>query len=283
MRRLLALGWLLLALARPAGAHELQPGLLQLVRTAPDTYQVLWKVPATSAGRLALTPRFPRDCELVRELEFATGDGFVESARMVRAGGLDGAWIEIEGLAATRTDVVARIERLDGGVQTVRLTPAATRFRVKPPKGWQEVAATYMRRGMQHILPGLDHLLNAAIALSLVALGAEVARAWRGGTSLTLRRPWSVAFAFGLLHGFGFASGLTALGVPRGELLAGLLWSNVGVELGPVGFVLVALALARAFAVLELDCPEGVRRLPGYAPGVCGIFWTLERAALLLR
>ena len=67
--------------------------------------------------------------------------------------------------------------------------------------------------------------LNAAIALSILFLGAEVVRAWRGETSLTIRHPWVVAFAFGLLHGFGFASGLTTMGLPRAEIPLALLCS----------------------------------------------------------
>ena len=46
--------------------------------------------------------------------------------------------------------------------------------------------------------------LNAAIALSILFLGPEIARVWRGETSFTIRHPWVVAFGFGLLHGFGF-------------------------------------------------------------------------------
>lgn len=57
--------------------------------------------------------------------------------------------------------------------------------------------------------------LNAVIALSILFLGPEVVRVWRGQTSLTIRRPWLVAFIFGLLHGFGFASGLANLGLRR--------------------------------------------------------------------
>ncbi len=60
--------------------------------------------------------------------------------------------------------------------------------------------------------------LNAAIALSILFLGAEVVRSWRGETSLTIRHPWLVAFLFGLLHGFGFASGLVSLGLPQGDI-----------------------------------------------------------------
>src|SRR5262249_1043532 len=62
-------------------------------------------------------------------------------------------------------------------------------------------------------------------------------RSWRGETSFTIRHPWAVVFAFGLLHGFGFAGALTGAGLPRGELPIALLGFNVGVEIGQVAFV----------------------------------------------
>ena len=65
--------------------------------------------------------------------------------------------------------------------------------------------------------------LNAAIALSILFLGPEIVRRWRGETSFTIRHPWVVAFAFGLLHGFGFAGALTSAGLPRTELPLALL------------------------------------------------------------
>ena len=79
--------------------------------------------------------------------------------------------------------------------------------------------------------------LNAAIALSILFLGPEIVRSWRGETSFTIRHPWVVAFAFGLLHGFGFASALTSAGLPRHELPLALVSFNVGVELGQLGFI----------------------------------------------
>jgi hypothetical protein len=124
--------------------------------------------------------------------------------------------------------------------------------------------------------------LNAAIALSILFLGPEIVRRWRGEPSLTLRHPWVVAFAFGLLHGFGFASGLSAMGLPRHEIPLALLLFNVGVELGQVGFVALVVLLERAFRVLELRWPLAVQRLPGYAVGTLGAYWTIQRTALLL-
>ena len=124
--------------------------------------------------------------------------------------------------------------------------------------------------------------LNAAIALSILFLGPEVVRVWRGETSFTIRHPWVVAFAFGLLHGFGFASALTSAGLPRQNLPFALMSFNIGVELGQLGFVALVLALERSFRVLEVAWPRWVRALPGYAVGTLGAFWTIQRVALVV-
>jgi hydrogenase/urease accessory protein HupE len=124
--------------------------------------------------------------------------------------------------------------------------------------------------------------LNAAIALSILFLGPEIVRKWRGETSFTIRHPWVVAFAFGLLHGFGFASGLTAMGLPKAEIPLALLLFNVGVEIGQLAFVLLVILLERAFRVLEVGWPVVVARLPGYAIGTLGAYWTIQRTLVLL-
>jgi hydrogenase/urease accessory protein HupE len=124
--------------------------------------------------------------------------------------------------------------------------------------------------------------LNAAIALSILFLGPEIVRRWRGESSFTIRHPWVVAFAFGLLHGFGFASGLTAIGLPQAEIPLALLLFNLGVELGQLGFVLLVILLERSFRVLELRWPRLVERLPGYAVGSLGAYWTIQRTLALL-
>jgi hydrogenase/urease accessory protein HupE len=124
--------------------------------------------------------------------------------------------------------------------------------------------------------------LNAAIALSILFLGPEIVRSWRGETSLTIRRPWLVAFAFGLLHGFGFASGLTTTGMARSGIPQALLWFNVGVELGQLAFVGLMLTLARSFRVLEMKWPVWVARMPGYTVGACGALWTIQRTVMML-
>jgi hypothetical protein len=83
--------------------------------------------------------------------------------------------------------------------------------------------------------------LNAAIALSILFIAPEIIRARRGGTSLTIRQPWIVAFGFGLLHGFGFASGLTQMGLPQNEIPLAPFSFNIGVELDQIAFVALIL------------------------------------------
>ena len=124
--------------------------------------------------------------------------------------------------------------------------------------------------------------LNAAIALSILFLGPEIIRARRGESSLTIQFPWLVAFAFGLLHGFGFASGLSTVGMPSAELPWALLWFNVGVEIGQLLFVFLALALVWSFRTLESRWPRWSLALPGYTVGSLGAYWTIQRTAILM-
>jgi len=127
-----------------------------------------------------------------------------------------------------------------------------------------------------------DLPLNAAIALSILFLGPEIVRSWRGQTSFTIRNPWVVAFAFGLLHGFGFASALTSAGLPRPDLPLALLSFNVGVEIGQLSIVSLVLLLERSFDILEIRWPRWVQALPGYTVGSLGACWTIQRVAILL-
>jgi hypothetical protein len=91
-----------------------------------------------------------------------------------------------------------------------------------------------------------------------------------------------VAFAFGLLHGFGFASGLTSIGLPRAEIPVALLLFNLGVEAGQMLFVLLMGLLARAFRILDIHWPRWVEVVPAYTVGTLGAYWTLQRTVLLL-
>jgi len=123
--------------------------------------------------------------------------------------------------------------------------------------------------------------VNAAIALSILFLGPEMVRVWRGQTSFTIRHPWVVAFCFGLLHGFGFASGLSTVGMPRAEIPLALAMFNVGVELGQLAFVALILLSYRALRTLEFRWPRWAELGPAYAIGSLGAYWTLQRSVMM--
>jgi hypothetical protein len=99
----------------------------------------------------------------------------------------------------------------------------------------------------------------------------------RGQNSLSMRYPWVVAFAFGLLHGLGFATALTTLGIPHATLLIALLFFNIGVEIGQLAFVLVVLALMWAHRQVRALLPQWGENLPAYAIGSVAAFWFLLR------
>lgn len=114
------------------------------------------------------------------------------------------------------------------------------------------------------------------IAFSIVLIAAEIVRAERGHASLTTTWPWIVAFAFGLLHGFGFAGALQELGLPQGDIPLALLCFNVGVEVGQLMFIgAILLAVAALGKIVEV--PRKAVVASAYAIGMVAAFWTLER------
>lgn len=115
--------------------------------------------------------------------------------------------------------------------------------------------------------------VEATIALSIVLVCGECIRQ---RDSMTRRAPWLVSFAFGLLHGFGFASSLLAIGLPEQHVPAALLFFNLGVELGQLGAIAAFLALAWAVRRLHKSERWSLRTLT-YAMGAIAAFWSIER------
>ena len=118
--------------------------------------------------------------------------------------------------------------------------------------------------------------VEAMIALSIVLVCVEAVRLRRGETSLATDWPWLVAFAFGLLHGFGFAGALVDLGLPRGDLPLALLFFNVGVEIGQLLFIAVILAVvagSRRIFVVPRHAPVAA----AYTIGIVATFWCFGR------
>jgi len=132
--------------------------------------------------------------------------------------------------------------------------------------------------GVMHV-PG--PLVEAAIALSILLLAVEIVRCEHGEIGLSARWPWVVAFVFGLLHGFGFASALSDLGLPPGDVPLALFTFNVGVECGQLAIVTVAFAVASVARRVRHGAriEHSVVRAAPYAIGALAAFWFFERLA----
>lgn len=155
-----------------AGAHEMRPGYLEIREFGQDTYDVLWKVPALGDKmRLGLYLRFADDVDMVSEpVAGFLGNAHVQRMRIRRTGGLTGSLITIDGLDATFTDVLLRLERADGTELTHRFTPTAPGYVIEAEPSRGQVARTYFILGVGHILGGVDHLLFV-LALLMVVVG----------------------------------------------------------------------------------------------------------------
>jgi hydrogenase/urease accessory protein HupE len=119
--------------------------------------------------------------------------------------------------------------------------------------------------------------VETTIALSIVLACAECLRP---SDSLAHRAPWLVTFAFGLLHGMGFASALLETGLPEKHVPAALLFFNVGVELGQLGAVAVFIGGGWLWTRLEKR-PPWSRRAFVYAMGSTAAYWSLERGVAM--
>ncbi|MEW5685579.1 MAG: HupE/UreJ family protein [Pseudomonadota bacterium] len=119
--------------------------------------------------------------------------------------------------------------------------------------------------------------VEAVIALSIAFMAREALVKDRTveETPAMRTRYMAVVGAFGLLHGLGFASVLGDLGLVQSERVPGLIFFNLGVEVGQLTFVAVVTAVMWAAARVRLEEPARMAAL--YGAGVVGCFWVFER------
>ncbi len=156
---------------------------------------------------------------------------------------------------------------------------------------WRRIALTVTGFTLAHsltlVLASLNIVrvpappLEASIALSIVFLSIELVKGRRN--SVTWRHPIAVSSSFGLLHGFGFATVLQDVGLPTTDLAVGLLFFNVGVEIGQllaIGLVLFFVSSVRAITadvVWRFDTDRALQRVTGYSIGVVSTMWLIQR------
>ncbi len=165
-------------------------------------------------------------------------------------------------------------------------------------QGWRALALVVTGFTLAHSLTlGLSVLgsvqvsppvVEMIIALSILFLAIELTRPPENRSILATRYPQSVAFLFGLLHGFGFAGVLANIGLPRDAALPALALFNIGIEVGQLMIVAAALLIgSRLVIVLEenkLAQPRLVAaayQLPAVALGGLSVYWLIGRSVAL--
>jgi hydrogenase/urease accessory protein HupE len=142
---------------------------------------------------------------------------------------------------------------------------------------WQATAFTVAHTitlimSMKNIIVAPPDIVEPIIALSIVFIAIE-------NLITSTLQPWRIAlvFAFGLVHGMGFASALNELGIPRDAFFSSLLSFNVGVELGQISVILLCYALfGRWFSEREWYKSRVVVPM-SLAIAAIAVFWTVQR------
>jgi hypothetical protein len=120
-----------------------------------------------------------------------------------------------------------------------------------------------------------SRLVDTAVAATIVYVAAE--NLWRGAADGTHR--WKIAFGFGLIHGFSFATVLRAMGLPQDGLVLSLLGFNLGVELGQIA--IAAIFWPVIYWLTARTWAPNVRFAVSSALCLFGLAWLSERAFAL--
>ena len=224
-------------------ADEVRPAYLQISekkdQQGDSFYAILWKQPAVQSGRLAISPQFPEGCLLKDEAapEITSG-AFIQ--RWTTRCELNKGLIHIDGLSVTLTDVMVRIEHLDGESKAFILRPENPSVDLSDPTS---STMSYLRIGFEHLLAGLDHVLFVV------------------GLVLFIRDPWlliKTVTAFTLSHSITLALSISG-------------WVQVGQ--GPVEAV---IALSILFLARELAMDTAHRsRLTQSSPWIMAFLFGL--------
>ncbi len=308
---------LLWCLALPALAHEVRPAFLNVTETSPSTFDVIWKQPVLGNRRLKIVPEFPHDCTATTPVMTRQRDTVSERWEVIcdmNSGDIKFPGLE---RTLTDVFVEIRYRTGDSRSALIKPADPIMRLDQKPQSPAREylkIGVDHIIYGWDHLLfvLGLVLLVNRRqvwgvataftlahsttlglaafgllsipirpveilIALSIVLLGVEIIQKIRGNPGLGARRPYLISFLIGLIHGCGFASALSEIGLPKGTELLALLLFNLGVELGQ--FAVIALVVAIFFA-LGIWAKKTVRPLEyvlTYFIATIAMYWFIER------
>jgi HupE / UreJ protein len=312
---LLAAGATLVALPL-ARAHDVRPAVLALKELSPGRFAVHWSPPSDGTTALAgVKPRFPDACHAEGETIIDCGArGLSGAIRFEGGAAFSGVSVDIEWYRGPHE---LRIASGEPAVLYVSGTPrrASAAQIVEIAGAYAAMGVEHILSGIDHLMfvgglllfvRSLQRLLLtitsftlahsltlAASALDLVRLPREpvelcialsilllAVEATRRRPTWTHRAPWIVAFVFGLLHGFGFASALAEVGLPPQHLPLALASFNVGVEAGQLAVVAVLAGAYRLLARSTLAV-ERIHAVAVFILGSASVYWCLQRAMAL--
>ena len=292
-------------------SHEFNPAHLLINETEELEYEALWMTPIKNLGT---SPElsFPKICEIEKELPFRQGKYLSEKILLKCGESLRGKAIQVSGLSILN-DALVTINHFDGdrfeGLMNLKVPEIII------PKDKQVYPTGYFYLGVEHLLGGVDHVVfvlgliflisgfipllktvtaftlahsitlaisvlgvfklpsastEALIALTIIYLAFELTK-----TESQIKRPWIMAFGFGLLHGFGFAGALSEIGIANDQLFLSLLFFNIGIEIGQLMIIpLVGLVI---YVLNFINLKNQFRMLITYGIGGMGVFWFVTR------
>ena len=316
MRALLGIFlWLLMGMS--VSAHEVRPAYLNLTETSPSEFSVTWKQPVLDGRRLKIKPTFPEGCTQTTPIADRKGVTITERSVLscsltegeITLSGLErtltDVFAEINYLSGeTRSSLVKPSDpRITLGGKASSAAKHYLWIGIEHIiYGWDHllfvIGLTLLvaRRQILGVATAftLAHSITLAlaafgllnipirpveilIAASIVLLAVEVMRKRHGHKSLATERPYLISFAIGLIHGCGFASALSEIGLPKGTELLALLLFNIGVELGQ--FAIVGLTILALFVIAKLG-KSALRRTETfltYGLASIAMFWVIQR------
>jgi len=204
MKRLLPIVFLIIILffsiTPKIEAHRLQPAYLEINEQTTGKFSILWKRPFIGNRPMNIYPQLPSSCQNITEPAIQTlASGAVERWLVdCGSGGMTNETIVIDGLPATQTDTLLRIQLFDGSMHTTVLRPDSPSFLIPAKASKSKVAGSYLVLGIEHILGGFDHLL---FVLGLLLIVRSTMLLIKTITSFTLAHSVTLAMAaLGFVH-----------------------------------------------------------------------------------
>ena len=292
-------------------AHEFNPAHLVIDETAENTYQINWMYPVKNIGPRAEII-FPDTCSSEAQSPYQQGKYLVEKIDLLCGESLKGQIIEVTNLSVL-TDALVTITHLNNDVFEGLMNLKESKLLV--PIKQQYFPSSYFTLGVDHLISGIDHILfilgllflvtgivnmiktitaftiahsitlglsvldlislpratvEAVIALTIVFLALEISENKQYKSA-----PWLIAFAFGLLHGLGFANALTGIGIANEQLLLSLLFFNLGIEAGQL--LMIPIFGAFIWLAYKFNIYKQSATCVSYILGAMGFFWFINR------